>query len=98
MRRRRGRQRRGQWRHSGGAGLLHGGVDPAEGGQGLRDALLGSAGITPLFEHPSGGRVYGQDGHAKALALGGSNEGAPRFYFSVFRDLDGNKLCAFSVG
>ena len=26
------------------------------------DALLGSAGITPLFEHPSGGRVYGKDG------------------------------------
>ncbi len=26
------------------------------------DALLGSAGITPLFEHPSGGRVYGRNG------------------------------------
>jgi len=26
------------------------------------DALLGSAGITPLFEHPSGGRIYGKDG------------------------------------
>ncbi len=25
------------------------------------DALLGSAGITPMFEHPSGGRVYGKD-------------------------------------
>ena len=23
------------------------------------DALLGSAGIKPVFEHPSGGRVYG---------------------------------------
>jgi catechol 2,3-dioxygenase-like lactoylglutathione lyase family enzyme len=103
------------------------------------DALLGSAGITPLFEHPSGGRVYGKDGnlffgvlgpydkkpatvgngsmlafrfdtreevdafHAKAVALGGSNEGAPgerapKFYFSYFRDLDGNKLCAISLG
>src|SRR5271154_2916796 len=90
------------------------------------DALLGSAGITPAFEHPSGGRVYGKDGgfcfgvlgayngepatvangamvsfrldsreevdafHAKALALGGVDEGAPglrapTFYFSYFR-------------
>jgi catechol 2,3-dioxygenase-like lactoylglutathione lyase family enzyme len=77
------------------------------------DALLGSAGITTAFEHPSGGRVYGRDGgfcfavlgpyngepatvgngamvsfsldsraevdafHAKALELGGSDEGSP---------------------
>ena len=25
------------------------------------DALLGSAGIRPLWEHPSGGRIYGTD-------------------------------------
>ncbi len=103
------------------------------------DALLGSAGMTSLFEHPTGGRVYGKDGalvfgvlgpfnkqpatagngsmsafkfdtrqdvdafHAKALALGGTDEGAPGergpgFYFSYFRDLDGNKLCAFCIG
>ena len=103
------------------------------------DALLGSAGVTPLFEHPSGGRAYGKDGslffvvlgpydrrpatvgngsmstfrfdtraevdafHAKALALGGADEGAPgerapKFYMSYFRDLDGNKLCAFNLG
>ncbi len=103
------------------------------------DALLGSAGITTLFPHPSGGRVYGKDGnpffvvlgpynkrpatvgngsmsafrfdthgevaafHAKALALGGADEGAPgerapKFYMSYFRDLDGNKLCAFCLG
>jgi len=41
--------------------------------------------------------------HARALALGGRDEGAPgkrapRFYFSYFRDLDGNKLCAYCVG
>ena len=77
------------------------------------DALFGVAGIAPVFEHPSGGRVYGKDGgisfgvlgpydknpatagngsmfafafdtradvdafHAKALQLGGSDEGAP---------------------
>jgi catechol 2,3-dioxygenase-like lactoylglutathione lyase family enzyme len=103
------------------------------------DALLGSSGLTPLFEHPSGGRVYGKDGnltfavlgpyngkpasigngsmsafrfdtpkevdafHAKALSLGGTDEGAPgdrapKMYFSYFRDLDGNKLCAFCLG
>jgi catechol 2,3-dioxygenase-like lactoylglutathione lyase family enzyme len=103
------------------------------------DALLGSAGITPMFEHPTGGRIYGSKGsltfgvlgpyngkpatvgngamfafrldtpsevdafYAKALALGGTCEGAPgergpKMYFSYFRDLDGNKLCAFCIG
>jgi catechol 2,3-dioxygenase-like lactoylglutathione lyase family enzyme len=38
--------------------------------------------------------------HAKALALGGTDEGAPglrgdQFYAGYFRDLDGNKLNAF---
>ncbi len=41
--------------------------------------------------------------HAKALALGGKDEGpvGPRgdgFYAGYFRDLDGNKLCFFCVG
>ena len=40
---------------------------------------------------------------AKALELGGSDEGAPGprgdgFYAAYFRDLDGNKLCAFALG
>jgi catechol 2,3-dioxygenase-like lactoylglutathione lyase family enzyme len=40
--------------------------------------------------------------HAKALELGGSDEGAPgprfgQFYAGYFRDLDGNKLCAFCM-
>jgi catechol 2,3-dioxygenase-like lactoylglutathione lyase family enzyme len=100
------------------------------------DALLAIAGLEPLFDHPSGGRVYGRDGafnfavlgpfdggaasvgngsmvafgcesrgevdalHAKALALGGVAEGGPDergpgWYFAYFRDLDGNKLCAY---
>jgi hypothetical protein len=103
------------------------------------DALLGSAGMHSVFEHPSGGRIYGKgnslifgvlgpfDGnpatvgngtmlafafrtraevdafHAQALKLGGTDEGAPGlrgegFYFSYFRDLDGNKLCAYNLG
>ena len=45
--------------------------------------------------------------HAKALSLGGKDEGAPgvrgeegpqAFYGAYFRDLDGNKLCAFRIG
>jgi len=40
--------------------------------------------------------------HAKALDLGAADEGAPgerapKFYMSYFRDLDGNKLCAFKI-
>jgi predicted lactoylglutathione lyase len=41
--------------------------------------------------------------HAKALSLGGKDEGAPGprgpgFYAGYFRDLDGNKLNAFFMG
>lgn len=45
--------------------------------------------------------------HAKALELGGSDEGAPgvrgsegpqAFYGAYFRDLDGNKFAAFRIG
>jgi predicted lactoylglutathione lyase len=41
--------------------------------------------------------------HAKALASGGTDEGAPglrgdTFYGAYFRDLDGNKLCVFKAG
>jgi catechol 2,3-dioxygenase-like lactoylglutathione lyase family enzyme len=103
------------------------------------DELLGSAGLSPLFEHPSGGRLYGCNGapvfgvlgpyngqpatvgngsmfafrlespesvkafHAKAIALGGTDEGAPgerapKMFFSYFRDPEGNKLCAYAMG
>jgi len=45
--------------------------------------------------------------YAKALELGGTDEGPPgvrgeegsqAFYGAYFRDLDGNKLCAFRIG
>lgn len=41
--------------------------------------------------------------HAKALSLGAADEGAPgdrggSFYAAYFRDLDGNKLCVFTMG
>ena len=51
-------------------------------------------------------RAKVDEAHAKALALGGKDEGAPGirggegsdFYAAYFRDLDGNKLCVFKVG
>jgi predicted lactoylglutathione lyase len=42
--------------------------------------------------------------HRQALALGAKDEGAPGprgtggYYGAYFRDLDGNKLCAFHIG
>lgn len=44
-----------------------------------------------------------QQVHAKALSLGGQDEGAPGprgdgFYGAYFRDLDGNKLCVCKIG
>ena len=103
------------------------------------DQLLGSVGLTSVWEHRTGGRIYGQDGalifgvlgpfdrrpatsgngsmfgfkfdtpeevtafHRKALQLGAKDEGAPgergpKMFFAYFRDLDGNKLCAYSQG
>jgi catechol 2,3-dioxygenase-like lactoylglutathione lyase family enzyme len=115
------------------------GSNQLEAAKAFYDALFGLTDIKPLFEHPSGGRVYGKDGapnfavlgpfdrkpatvgngsmfafsfdtraevdafHAKALALGGVSEGdpgvrGPDWYFGYFRDLDGNKLCAYCKG
>jgi catechol 2,3-dioxygenase-like lactoylglutathione lyase family enzyme len=106
------------------------------------DELLALVGMSVLFDHPSGGRLYAAedrrmfgvlgpfDGkpatvgngsmigfamgtrekvrefHAKALELGGSCEGPPDLrggeeigaFFAYFRDLDGNKLCAYRWG
>lgn len=41
--------------------------------------------------------------HAKALSMGGTDEGKPGergggFYGAYFRDPDGNKLCLFTMG
>ena len=101
--------------------------------------LLGTQGVTKLFDHPRGGVLFGKGGkpvlgvlkpfdggeatpgngtmialdmpdraavdsfHAKALELGGSDEGAPGergpgFYMAYFRDPEGNKFCACRLG
>lgn len=42
------------------------------------NALLGSAGIFPMFEHPSGGRVYGRAGITVLLCSAPITAGQPR--------------------
>jgi hypothetical protein len=49
------------------------------------------------------GREHVDALQARALELGGADEGAageraPKMHFSYLRDLDGNKLCAFNLG
>jgi predicted enzyme related to lactoylglutathione lyase len=114
------------------------GSNDLETAKAFYDALLDTIGMSKMFDHPSGGRIYcSKDGmmfgvlapydgkaatagngamfgfplpsrlevdafHAKALELGGADEGAPGprgagAYFAYCRDLDGNKLCAFSL-
>lgn len=106
------------------------------------DELMATIGVPVMFDHGSGGRIYGPPGgpmfaivgpfngepatagngsmfgfavksrddvakfHAKALELGGSDEGAPgprgpeggQVFMAYVRDLDGNKLCAMCFG
>jgi len=64
--------------------------EPATAGNGTMIALY--VGDTALIDKL----------HAKALALGGTDEGAPgprgdAFYGGYFRDLDGNKLVFFKM-
>ncbi len=79
-------------------------------GTGMDSAMLGIC--IPYDEQPqhqgngtmvaiaAGSRENVDQLHAKALALGGSDEGAPGmrgpiFYGAYVRDLDGNKLCFY---
>ncbi len=118
------------------------GSNDLEAAKTFYDALFAAVGIGALFDHGSGGRVYGTPGgsmfaivgpfdggaasvgngsmfgfampsrelvdifHAKAIELGGSDEGAPGLrgpveanaYMAYVRDLDGNKICAMKIG
>jgi catechol 2,3-dioxygenase-like lactoylglutathione lyase family enzyme len=65
-----------------------------------------TAGNGTMIALAAGSRANVEGLHARALALGGTCEGPPGirgdesmgFYAAYFRDLDGNKLCAFHVG
>ena len=46
------------------------GSNNLQGARRFYDRLLGSVGIKPLFEHPSGGQVYGADGKITFAVLG----------------------------
>ena len=118
------------------------GSNDIEKAKAFYDALAPTIGLKGLYEHGSGGRIYGTpEGvpilsivrpfngnpstagngtmgslmcdsqeqvkaiHAKALELGGTDEGAPGprgpegtgAFAAYFRDLDGNKFCAIHV-
>ncbi len=81
----------------------------SKGGQGMLgiakpfDGTTASVGNGTMVAIPVESRDLVDTLHAKALALGGTDEGAPglrgeSFYGGYFRDLDGNKLVFFKVG
>jgi hypothetical protein len=73
-------------------------VGPADG----KPATVGNGTMVGFaLESPEAVAAF----HAKAIELGGMDEGAPGnrgsaeapFYFGYFRDLDGNKLCGYHI-
>lgn len=81
---------------SNGQGPMLGVIKPADGNA----ATVGNGNMVALA---AGSRENVDKVHAKALSLGAKDEGAPgvrggNFYGAYFRDLDGNKLCAFHMG
>ena len=69
------------------------------------DGNPASVGNGNMIALPMESREQVDSFHAKALELGGSDEGAPGprgpedmgFYGAYFRDPDGNKLCAYHI-
>ncbi len=62
-----------------------------------------TAGNGTMIALAAGSQEKVDDLHRKALSLGATDEGAPglrgpTYYGAYWRDLDGNKLCAFHVG
>lgn len=81
---------------SNGQGPMLGVIQPYDG----KPATVGNGDMVALAV---GSRENVDKIHAKALALGGKDEGAVglrggNFYAGYFRDLDGNKLVAFHMG
>jgi catechol 2,3-dioxygenase-like lactoylglutathione lyase family enzyme len=67
------------------------------------DGAAATAGNGSMFGLPAANRETVDAVHAAACANGGACEGPPGqrmegFYGAYFRDLDGNKLCAFYTG
>ena len=61
-----------------------------------------TAGNGSMFGLPAATNAQVDAAHAAALAAGGTCEGPPgarmpTFYAAYFRDLDGNKVCAFKM-
>ena len=66
------------------------------------DGQPASVGNGTMVAVPASDKAQVDALHAKALALGGADEGAPgargdNFYGGYFRDLDGNKLVVFCM-
>lgn len=81
---------------SNGQGPMLGVIKPFDG----NEATVGNGNMVALAV---GSRANVDKIHAKALALGGKDEGpvgdrGGNFYAGYFRDLDGNKLVAFHMG
>jgi catechol 2,3-dioxygenase-like lactoylglutathione lyase family enzyme len=83
------------------------GTSPTAPGLGLMTPFNGqpaSAGNGTMIALAVGSRELVDRLYAKAMALGGSDEGQPGprgaggFYVAYFRDLDGNKLNFFCMG
>lgn len=67
------------------------------------DSQLATVGNGVMIALSGADKAQVQALHAKALELGGKDEGLPGprgegFYAAYFRDLDGNKLAAFCIG
>ena len=70
------------------------------------DGAKATVGNGSMVALPAKSRALVDAVHAKALELGGKDEGAPGvrgpnpdgFYGAYLRDPDGNKLCVFRVG
>jgi len=66
------------------------------------DGQPATAGNGAMVAIPADTRAQVDAVHAKALELGAANEGDPGlrtapFYGAYFRDLDGNKICLFTM-
>lgn len=84
------------WGYSNGEGAMLGVCTPYDG----QSATVGNGTMIALAAPD---RAAVDTVHAKAIAAGATDDGAPgermpTFYGAYFRDLDGNKICVFKMG